>query len=184
MSAGNDSALTKRCTKCGNEFPATREYFTPNKGGKYGLRPDCNKCRSLLLVPRHARKYKRKPNSHVRTETELFRTGPCVYVVYYSEVPNLYKIGSALEFDHRVKELEAGTPFYLKVEHIIKCSSHATAKLLEQAIHRNLKPFRFSKREWFTLSSDHLARIKNITICETLNEILISEVLAGGQYAE
>lgn len=37
---------TKVCNVCHIEFPATREYFYPNKLGKFGLRPDCKSCAS------------------------------------------------------------------------------------------------------------------------------------------
>lgn len=32
---------TKQCTKCGNTYPATAEYFSKHRGG---LRPDCKQC--------------------------------------------------------------------------------------------------------------------------------------------
>ena len=38
---------TKRCTKCGEEFPATAEYFSKNKMGKLGLHSICKSCRSI-----------------------------------------------------------------------------------------------------------------------------------------
>ncbi len=34
----------KRCTKCGNVYPATLEYFHRNKPYKYGLHPYCKGC--------------------------------------------------------------------------------------------------------------------------------------------
>ena len=34
----------KTCTKCGEIFPATAEYFYKFKKGKYGLRSECKKC--------------------------------------------------------------------------------------------------------------------------------------------
>jgi hypothetical protein len=34
----------RKCTKCGEEFPATREYFYPFKQGKYGLSSRCKAC--------------------------------------------------------------------------------------------------------------------------------------------
>lgn len=42
----NDTTIPplKRCTKCGNEYPATREYFQAHKQQKSGLRPECKKC--------------------------------------------------------------------------------------------------------------------------------------------
>lgn len=38
---------TKICSKCGREMPATNEYFSKDKKGKYGLRADCKKCYSI-----------------------------------------------------------------------------------------------------------------------------------------
>lgn len=38
---------TKVCTKCGEEFPATIEFFYKEKFGKFGLRSNCIKCHSL-----------------------------------------------------------------------------------------------------------------------------------------
>ena len=35
---------TKVCTKCGNELPATTEYFYKNKLGKFGLKSTCKQC--------------------------------------------------------------------------------------------------------------------------------------------
>lgn len=34
----------KRCTKCGQEFPPTTEYFYAHAGQTSGLRPDCKRC--------------------------------------------------------------------------------------------------------------------------------------------
>jgi hypothetical protein len=34
----------KRCTKCGNEFPATLDYFTKHAISKDGLRSHCKEC--------------------------------------------------------------------------------------------------------------------------------------------
>jgi len=36
--------MTKTCTKCKLEYPATSEYFTSNKRGKNGLHSWCRKC--------------------------------------------------------------------------------------------------------------------------------------------
>ena len=35
----------KKCAKCGNEYPATSEYFYKNRSSKSGLTGDCKKCR-------------------------------------------------------------------------------------------------------------------------------------------
>jgi 5-methylcytosine-specific restriction endonuclease McrA len=36
--------LTKTCSKCNKELPATTEYFYKKKDGKYGLRTYCKEC--------------------------------------------------------------------------------------------------------------------------------------------
>mgnify|MGYP006053658497 CR=1 FL=1 len=38
---------TKACTKCGKQFPATRQYFHLHKLGKFGLNPQCKGCCSV-----------------------------------------------------------------------------------------------------------------------------------------
>jgi hypothetical protein len=38
--------LPKCCTKCGEEFPATPEYFHRNKSAHDGLHPRCKTCRN------------------------------------------------------------------------------------------------------------------------------------------
>lgn len=40
----NSNALTKTCTVCKNDLPATSEYFHSHKTGRDGLRPDCKTC--------------------------------------------------------------------------------------------------------------------------------------------
>ena len=41
---------TKVCTKCGEEKPATEEYFSKSKRGKYGIRSDCRVCGAKLAL--------------------------------------------------------------------------------------------------------------------------------------
>lgn len=41
----SSSIPQKRCTKCGQEFPATTEYFHRHKNKLDGLRPRCKQCR-------------------------------------------------------------------------------------------------------------------------------------------
>lgn len=43
----NNHTPTKRCTQCGNVYPATREYF--HKSGKY-LQSCCKTCRSVMRL--------------------------------------------------------------------------------------------------------------------------------------
>jgi len=54
----------KRCTKCGNEYPATAEYFYRNKTFNDGLHFQCKKCRN---------KYQVKYNVEHRQEIKQWR---------------------------------------------------------------------------------------------------------------
>jgi hypothetical protein len=41
-----NSTTTKRCTKCGQEYPATREFFVLDKRNKSGIGSHCRKCQA------------------------------------------------------------------------------------------------------------------------------------------
>ena len=41
-----DPNILQRCTKCGKRLPATTEYFSKLKTGKYGLATECKECHS------------------------------------------------------------------------------------------------------------------------------------------
>ncbi len=43
-----DHTPTRRCSKCGAEYPASTEYFRRQKGGKYGLTSRCKSCLNLI----------------------------------------------------------------------------------------------------------------------------------------
>lgn len=42
-----DITITKICTECNNEFPATNDFFHAHSENKYGLSSKCKKCRNL-----------------------------------------------------------------------------------------------------------------------------------------
>lgn len=46
------STATKICSHCKQEFPATREFFPPQKRGKYGLNACCKKCTAIQIKKR------------------------------------------------------------------------------------------------------------------------------------
>src|SRR6267154_1063749 len=51
----------KRCTKCGEEFPATPEFFHRMKQSKDGLRPNCKVC-----MRKNVLEGQRRPEMHAR----------------------------------------------------------------------------------------------------------------------
>lgn len=50
----NENSTTRRCTICGEPYPATAEYFYRNKAGLYGLQSRCKKCSNTLTRQWHA----------------------------------------------------------------------------------------------------------------------------------
>jgi hypothetical protein len=47
----------KRCTKCGDVFPTTPEFFQRDKHTRDGLRPDCKRCRTQWNAERREEKH-------------------------------------------------------------------------------------------------------------------------------
>ena len=74
---------TKVCTKCGNEYPATREYFYADSRGKYGLQAWCRKCHCAHrnayradhpeLVKEQWRKYSEENRERERQRSQKYR---------------------------------------------------------------------------------------------------------------
>lgn len=76
-------------------------------------------------------------------------TKPKVYVV---ECEGHYKIGMALDPYSRIREMQVGCPFPLKLMMTI---AHANAKTLESKLHQLYRRHRV-RGEWYALSPDHL----------------------------
>ena len=54
-------AQTKICSRCGEEKPATKKYFSPIKTGRFGIMGECKICRALK-----AKEYRRNNPEKVR----------------------------------------------------------------------------------------------------------------------
>ncbi len=66
------SQTTKKCTKCGEDKPATTEFFHANKGGKYGLRGMCIPCwrertRELIKRPEIAKNRREATKKYIES---------------------------------------------------------------------------------------------------------------------
>lgn len=53
MSDVQHTLITKICTRCKAEKPATTEYFGKKSTGKFGLRADCKQCRHGEYIANH-----------------------------------------------------------------------------------------------------------------------------------
>lgn len=77
MSTANDTPILRRCTKCGQEYPATTQYFKPKKSYKYGLDSKCKTCahkenvrrRSLKRAAARAQKQSLIPSGYKQCAT-------------------------------------------------------------------------------------------------------------------
>lgn len=49
--ADNNSTITKRCSKCGIEYPATKDNFCHDKARKDGWYPYCRRCHRKTPLP-------------------------------------------------------------------------------------------------------------------------------------
>jgi len=65
---------TKICTKCKNEFPASKDYFNAQKNGKYGLRSVCKKCCKKYYSNRHRENYKKEHGHYYVKEIKKTKT--------------------------------------------------------------------------------------------------------------
>jgi hypothetical protein len=69
--ANDDPRITKRCSKCGLDLPATLNFFHREKAGFYGVRSICKRCickrneekRKTPSVAKHRRNYDKKRRS-------------------------------------------------------------------------------------------------------------------------
>jgi|GEM_PF-1216769 len=65
--------LTKTCSKCGKELPATTEYFEKQMSGKYGVRSYCKECRKKYM-----KQYNEKIKSNpIKSEEVLLEVKVC-----------------------------------------------------------------------------------------------------------
>jgi len=69
-----------------------------------------------------------------------------------------YKIGRSINYRCRLKQLQEGFPFELKVIFVFKTTHHVT---LESWLHHKMSSKRY-KYEWFTLDKKDLAEIRRV----------------------
>lgn len=59
--------MSKRCTKCQQDYPATTDYFPPNKLGKYGVGAECRPCMRLRYA-----EYRKRNAAKVAANTRAY----------------------------------------------------------------------------------------------------------------
>ena len=102
-----ESKKSKECTKCGVEFPATREYFSPARRGKYWLTQRCKTCANAHTKDwyenKDGRSWHLKDQSQRRADlanwVDTFKDIPCTdcgikyppYVMDFDHLPQFEK---------------------------------------------------------------------------------------------
>ena len=77
--------MMKKCSKCGEEKPATPEYFDRSKTGKYGLQAQCKECKRQR---RQEIKNSPKPQYGPEDTKKCLDCGEIKLVTEYYEVPH------------------------------------------------------------------------------------------------
>jgi hypothetical protein len=102
-----ESKKTKACTTCKVSFPATREYFSPARRGKYGLTQRCKTCANTKTKDwyenKEGRSWHLKDQSQRRADlanwVDTFKDVPCTdcgfkyppYVMDFDHLPQFEK---------------------------------------------------------------------------------------------
>jgi hypothetical protein len=91
----------RTCTKCNVEFPATTEYFGFQKHGKFGLRSQCNPCRTIESV-----EYVRKNKIKVNNRRKKWRINNPEKTKAQAKKTQLKQIGFTLELQQLMLEAQ------------------------------------------------------------------------------
>jgi len=103
----------KRCTKCGEEYPATPRYFPRYKKNKSGLFSHCHVCNR-----NHVKSWKNDNfeyyHQHKQEYTESHRADKHAYDLIYSKTHAIKKCKNAKLYhrSHRSERLEYGSKYY------------------------------------------------------------------------
>jgi len=101
----------KKCTKCGVEYPATKEFFTTNKGGKNNgkayLRGVCRKCSNLKCKEHYHTVTKKDPEQMERRRKASAITNA---TEERKEYYRLYKSDNREKLNEQSRELYKKSP--------------------------------------------------------------------------
>jgi len=152
----------KRCSKCGEEKPATTEFFSPKLEGRYGIHSICKKCRNLQESKRRLLP-EVKQADYERNQTAERKVWKKAYMHEYCRTEK-YRGWDRSRAAHKTVSPEAKerarqrrlTPEHRAKEKIIKQRFNQSPKgklLGRMAQHKrrtrnaNL-PYEFSKEQW------------------------------------
>lgn len=100
---------TKICSKCKEEYPATKEYYHSHKGCKDGLNSVCKKCRSKHAV-RRIRKSDFVPEGYKQCVEcgDILEINTNNFKVYAKSLDGYYNLCIKCQIKHRRNDAEEG----------------------------------------------------------------------------
>ncbi len=102
----------KTCTKCGEEKPATLEFFYGQKTGKYGLRGDCKHCQKQYKAKYYAENKEAKAKYDAKYRAENKEAKAKYDAKYYAENKEA-KAKSQAKYRAENKEAKPGCVYAL-----------------------------------------------------------------------
>lgn len=103
----------KVCTKCGNELPATNEYFSKNSRVKSGLQPKCKSC-NKKYAQENADRIRKNKKEYYEKNKELFREKGVEYRKNNEEKIKEYRKNNAERRNRYNKEWREQNPEYFE----------------------------------------------------------------------
>ena len=100
------SEPTKVCTKCGVEYPATKEFFYAQRLGKNGLTSKCKKCKGLESL-----QWQKNNPEKIKVSSKKTRIKNIDRIKKYMEV---YRIEKSAQIKERTNEYRKKNPEKVK----------------------------------------------------------------------
>jgi hypothetical protein len=146
---------TKRCTKCGDEQPATLEYFGKHNETKDGLYPSCRKCARNRATTEN-RKRGHKPRISMQSPVGMRRCSKCLND-YPSNLAHFYKAKGGLSawckscYNEETKRYQSANPEKKKKynkTHYYRFPHKQTEKRLRRRTLEHSLPHVFTDDQW------------------------------------
>ena len=131
-----NGVIHKRCSRCGQFFPETAEYFYKSSD-RLGFRNMCKTCKSVKAKEAMRRKHNR--NQAI--------TGDVVYFIYVREM-NAVKIGYTKNLLHRFPNIQTATPAELELLGVVDGDTR-----VERQFHKKFERHHIHG-EWYRFSDE------------------------------
>lgn len=163
-----DPNILKICSKCGTTYPATSEYFTPTKGGTYGLTSQCKLCR--------------RQNTQKWRDENPEKVKEYAYNYYWEHRDYLLEYNQTWHRNNKERRRTSHRAWYVKnADHARKKRKHWYAENTDRAkeydrrrYHANAESLREQARHWKAANPDKVLlyeqkrRARELSLPDTL----------------